>query len=147
MSVMTAVPLFDALARRGKGPADETALTELAARLAQSLLDELERIREYEVRYGPADYDAAGLEIARTIHRMFEQWAAEAEQVLLRMRNLAAEGHQVGPLESVEDAYGQVRARLALTPEQTARALDQSRQGLSVPVQELRNELRARNRA
>ena len=144
---MTAVPLFDALARGKKGRADEAGLTELAERLAQSMLEDLERIHEYEKRYGPSEYDAAGMEVARTIHRMFEQWAADAEQVLLRMRKLAAEGLPVGQIELIEDACGRVRARLSLTPEETAHALEQVRQGRSIPVRDLRNELRARNRA
>jgi hypothetical protein len=64
-------------------------------------------------------------ECNRALHRLYEVWAADAEQVLERSRRLAVSGRPVANAEDLEDAYGRVRGRLGLTPEMISRAMDQ----------------------
>lgn len=141
---MTAVSLFDVLARDGPPAADR-----LAQKLVESALAEWDRLRQCEQEFTPAEWDAAGrtMEITRSIYALFEDWAAEAEQVLIRTRPRSASGHTVPGAEALEDAYGAARARLELTPERVARAMGQVGRGQFKPATELRDELRTRLRA
>jgi hypothetical protein len=147
---MTAIPLFDALARedRPAAPGGGRAAA-LAARLVEALLADWQRLRQFQEEFAPANWDdpAAAMEVETSIYRLFEAWAAEAEQVLVRLRRLAAAGHPVAGAEALEDACGQAAARLRFTPERMARAMEQVRRGEFTPAKELRDELRARLRA
>ena len=151
---MTAVSLFDLLARAGSDAdrGDRVAgerLVQFAQRLVEEALADWERVRRYEEQFGSADWGPGGLglEVTRSLYSMYEKWAADAEQVLARTRHLASGGRIVASAESLEDAYGRVRARLKLTPDMLARAMEQVRQGQTIPARELRDELRARVRA
>jgi hypothetical protein len=143
---MTAVALFDVLARE-EGAREPSAATpsprlaKLAAKLVESALTDLERVREYESQFATPQ----SADVARSIYELYEAWARDAEQVLARVN--AHCGTDVQQSETLADAYCRIRARLGLRPEQIARAREQVRQGLAIPAEELRNELRARHRA
>ncbi len=87
------------------------------------------------------------IEIARSIHALHAQWAVEAEQILSRVRQLMESGCRVPKADVLQDAIGLARARLQLTPEKIAGAMDQVQSGQFIPARELRNELDARVRA
>jgi hypothetical protein len=152
---MTAVSLFDLVERfaRDHEPLTSARLGGLAEKLCRSLADDLERLREYEKEFAAAaaadtdDDDAAELEILRSIWRLYDAWAQEAEQVLSRVNRLEAAGQAINAAAQLREGYGRVRARLSVTPEQIVKAKQQVRQGHVVPVKELRDELRARLRA
>lgn len=145
---MTAIPLFDALARedRPAAPGGGRAAA-LAARFVEALLADWQPIRQIQNEFGPADWDnpATATEVEKSIYRLFESWAADAEQVLLRLRWLAAAGRPVAG--ALEDAYGLAAARLRFTPERLATAMEQVRRGEFTPAKELKDELHARLRA
>ena len=151
MDAMTAVALFDVVAEEMTGSdAGQTrqVLARLAGRLIDAALADLRRIEDDERQFGsPTLESPAAVELLRSVYRLFELWAGEAEQVLTRVRRLVASGHPIPQAEALEDAYARVRARLNLTPEQIARAIEQVRRGQTVSGQELRDELRARIRA
>lgn len=151
---MTAVSLFDLLARAGSVAADggrvrDDRLAQFAHGLVEEALADWDRVRRYEEEFTSADWGPSGLglEVTRSLYSMYEKWAADAEQVLARTRHLASEGRAVTNADSLEDAYGRVKARLKLTPDMVARAVEQVRQGQGIPAGELRDELRARIRA
>lgn len=147
---MVAVSLFDILVRSEMAAGNDSASAErLGQKLIEAALSDWERLKQYELEFAPVEWDDAGnaLEITRSIHGLFERWAAEAEQVLTRTRKLTATGRNIPGAEMLEDAYGKVSARLKLTPEMIAQAVHQIRQGRSVPAKELRDELRSRLRA
>lgn len=148
---MTAVALFDVVAGETAGlpPGQpKEVLAHLAERLIDTALADLRRIEEDERQFGsPTLESPAALNLLRSVYRLFEQWAGDAEQVLIRVRGLISGGHVIPQAEALEDAYARVRARLKLTPEQTAKAMEQVRQGQMVSGEDLRNELRARVRA
>lgn len=148
---MTAASLFDLLAREAQslsGDASSSRLDDLAVKLVESCLSDLKRVGEYEEQFRPLGPDAARLEAewTRSIHELHQRWAGEADEVLSRLRPYAA-NHFIAGLKALEDAYGRVRARLSVTPDQLAAARQQVAQGQGIPVQELRDELRARLRA
>jgi hypothetical protein len=155
---MTAIGLFDALAgpeepgqpeepsrtpRRGGSAVD---LAALAGRLVAEPLEDVRRIREYERQFifQTEREPAVDLEARRSVWRMFEVWAEEAEQVLSRAASVARSGAPVAGVAELEDAVGRVRARLTVRPEQIARAREQEWQRQFVPVKELRGEFHAR---
>ena len=149
---MTAVSLFDLLAREGTSSSDDnqqTSLAELAQTLVSDMLADWKRLKEYEQRYSPGlnENPRLALEITRSIYLMFQEWAREAEQVLARVQKLAGSGQQRADITALEDAYGFALARLKLTPEKLVQSMQQVRSGNTVPAEELRNELRARLRA
>jgi hypothetical protein len=150
---MTAVSLFDVMARQetGFGNAAKTArLAALASRLVQEAREEYRRLREYEQEFGQfteledRPYGDRELELLRSIWRMFDRWAETAEEVLGRADQLAAVGETIPHLEQLRDDYGAVRARLSVTPEQIMHADHQAQNGETFTAKELRDELRAR---
>src|SRR4051812_15852869 len=147
---MTAVPLFDVLARQDSGisaPARRSRLAALADRLVQEARDEYQRLRRYEEEFGglvEAEDRAYGdkeLDLLRSIWRMYDRWAEQVEEVLERADSL---GESIAHVEQLRDDYGAVRARLSVTPEQIMHADQQAHRGETVPAKELRDELRAR---
>lgn len=83
----------------------------------------------------------------RSLYDVYQAWAADAEQVLARTRALVKAGCCVQNADDLEHAVGRVQARLNMTPEKFDRAREQIRQGLGIPLEEVRSELRARIRA
>jgi hypothetical protein len=151
---MTAVSLFDALAGPGTeitSPDQEriAQLARLAEKLVASALVDWQRVVEYEQQFGSSSFATPALEdqVNRSIYEIYQKWAADAEAVLERTQHLKACGHRVSNARELEDAFGRVSARLKLTPEMIAHATEQVRQGHIIPLEELRNELRARLRA
>lgn len=147
---MTVVPLFDLLERQEQAAADAAPQggrpsVRLVERAAAALREDFRRLRELEREFGnAADDDAAELELLRSVWRMFDDWAREAEQVLARLGRVETAGRVVPHADGLRDDYGFARARLSITPEQVIRAKQQVRRGEVVSAKELRDELRAR---
>lgn len=149
---MTAISLFDVLAGKEADCADPqrmTRVTRFAAKLVESALADWHRVLGCEQEFASSEFATPETEakIDQSLYEMYQTWVADAEQVLERTRKLAAGGYSVDGAQALEDAHGQARARLKLTPEMIARATQQVRDGHTVPIEELRNELRARLRA
>jgi hypothetical protein len=149
---MTAVSLFDVLARRdcSAGADAKAALANLGAlaeKLVANSLADYARVREYEEQFAwsvprePSD----DLEVMQSVSRLYSDWANEAAEILDRVASLG--GRRLAGAGELHDALGRTRARLTVTPEQIAKAKEQVRQGRIVPAKELRDELHARLRA
>lgn len=148
---MTAASLLDILVGDDNGDADPARAAQavdFARSLVDSTLADWQRVLGYEEQFSTAEYvtPATDDKINRLLDEIYRAWAAEAEQVLERIRRLRAAGHRLEHAEALEKAYGCARARLELTPEMIARATQQARQGQVIPLKELRDELRARVR-
>lgn len=146
---MTALPLYDLLARRTRGNAAPAGdLAHFAGQLVQSTLADLEQVADYERQYGGArgepEFDR---QLAQSIAELYEQWARQAEQLLGRIAELTSTGACVPDAQRLADACGKIRARLSVSPLQIADANRQVREGKTIPASELRNERRARLRA
>jgi hypothetical protein len=150
---MIAVSFFDSLAGNGdillKGePSQIAPMADLAAKYADSALADWKRILECEDQYGSTEFATPAAEAAanRSLYDVYQKWAIEAEQVLIRARQLATRGCRIDNAEALEDAYGRIQARLKLTPEMIERAKEQIRLGQGIPIKELRDGLPARVR-
>jgi hypothetical protein len=139
---VTAISLFDNL-----GP-QEQRIGQLAAQLVESALADWNQLRQYESDFTPFDWSdaAAAMSIEQSIYALHQQWAEEAEQVVCRAKKLSGAGHDVPKTGLLEDALWLTRARLQMTPQEMARAMEQVKQGQCTPAKELRDELRARLR-
>ena len=146
---MTAVSLLDAVTREGQPHAVHARAAALAGQLIEGLLAERRSICRIESEFTPADWGdgRTATEIDRSIYSLHQEWAAAAEQVLVRVRRLVAAGLTVSDAQEMEDAYASTLSRLKFTPEKTARGIDQAIRGEFTPAQDLRNELRARIRS
>ncbi len=139
---MSAVALYDILARGTRSAASAG----LAAALVRDLVADLARLRVYEQFFGPpAGADASRMdEWDRTVWDLYHDWSNEAAKLLDRVRQPDS---ALPNLAELEDGYGRTMARLSVTPAQTARARRDARAGNTLPIQALRDELRARRRA
>jgi hypothetical protein len=149
---MSGTSLFDILAAEGlHGERREGAsagLPWLAQDLVCASMAELERLQLYEERFtSKAVCDATSeLAVLRSIFQMYEQWAVDAEQVLIRVRALGPQGLPPDEVNRLDDGVGLIRARLTVDPERIMKSKEQARQGQFVPAKELRDELHARLR-
>jgi hypothetical protein len=149
---MTAVTLFDVLARDGSvtpDPDRTERIERFAKALVSGVLADWQRLLQYEQEFASLACATPALddERNRSMYGTYQAWAQDAEQVLDRVQALAASGRSVANAEDLEEAYARVRARLGLTPEMVSHAMDQVRQGQARPLTELRDELLARIRA
>lgn len=146
---MTAVSLLDAVTRQDQPAAVHERAARLAGQMIDGLLAERRQICQLEADFAPADWNdvQAAMGVERSFHALHREWAAEAEQVLVRIRQLIKDGLNVKDAEALEDAYASSLGRLKFTPEKTARGMEQARRGEFTPAEELRNELRARIRS
>ena len=146
---MTPVSLLDAVTREGQGQSVHARAAALAGRLIEGLLAERRSICRIESEFASPDWGDGriAMEVERSIYSLHREWAAAAEQVLVRVRRLVAEGLTVNDAEQMEDAYASTLSRLKFTPEKTARGVEQAIRGEFTPAEDLRNELRARIRS
>jgi hypothetical protein len=150
---MTAISLFDVLAREQSGAGAESAetgrLVHFAEKLVASALSDLDHLRDYEreLRLHEIDNPELELELRRSVWQLYKEWGAEAERIRERARSLVTAHASIEGLTRLNDAIGHVQARLTVTPEQIARAMEQVRQGEFIPAREMRDELNTRLRA
>jgi hypothetical protein len=145
---MTALSLFDVVAREDRGAAGPSAASELkrfAAQLVDDSLADLQRLRGHEEQLvNSSPIPVCRPDIIRALWQLYREWADDAEEVLSRAKSV---DNSLQGIDRLYDAIGRVRARLSVSPEQTIRAMEQAIRGEVVPVKELRDELRARLRA
>src|SRR5579864_1451469 len=132
---MTAVSLLDAMTRDTKASAVDVRTLELAGQLVEAALAERLRVCRFEAEFAPTDWGdgQAVMEFERSIHALYAEWAAEAEQVLVRVRGLVSAGMQVRDAVALEHAYASTLSRLKFTPEKTARGMEQAHRGEFTP--------------
>ena len=105
----------------------------------------MSRLNKYEIDFGsPELHDPQAAEVLRSVFDLYVQWAAEADQLLARAETLERSNQLHAKAEQLADACAKVHARLGVTPEKMARALEQARTGQVIPAETIRDELRAR---
>jgi hypothetical protein len=150
---MSAVSLLDVLTHGSSDVADrqerDAHVGWLADKLVESSLANWRWILEYEQHFGLQALTSPSVasDLERSLHEIYRDWADDAAEILSRARQLAGAGRPVQNAEVLEDAHCRALARLKLTPEMLARAMEQVRQGQTIPLTELRDELRSRVRA
>jgi hypothetical protein len=158
---MSALPLFDALVKAAPSPESSAAqgsapspdvirLADFARQLIASSLDDLERVHRYDGQTDSFSVDdpQRRLELLNAVWQLFHEWANDAERLLDRVKPyLSSTSADRELVARLSDAVGRTRARLSVSPEATARALSDAKAGRTVPLEALRDELRARLRA
>ncbi|HZN69815.1 MAG TPA: hypothetical protein VFB66_31365 [Tepidisphaeraceae bacterium] len=131
---MIAVALFDLLARTRaagseSGPEVGARLGRFAGRLVEAVLADLQCLRAYEqdllAARATSNDDGLDRDVLRSLWAYYAQWAADAEQVLARVRVAREAGQVVRDADRLEEAHGIIRARVSITPEQIMRTPDE----------------------
>jgi hypothetical protein len=148
---MVAVFFLDALTRdiSPSSLQQNVGVGVLAETYVQSALADWERVLDCERQFGAMTFatPAEQSRVNRSLYEVYQKWAADAEQILLRTRQIIVAGGRIENVDSLEHAFGRVQARLKMTPEMFDRAREQIRQDQGIPMEGLRNGIRARVRA
>jgi hypothetical protein len=75
---------------------------------------------------------------------MYEQWARDAQLLLERVEHLQLQSGRVALADALRRAHGRTRARLSVSLEDMEESLRDLREGRTVPIEEVRRELRLR---
>jgi hypothetical protein len=117
----------------------EQATQWVAAALAEALA-----LRQHDSQLFPTADDALALLEAQELQTAWRHWADDAEALLQRIALPTQSQGRVNGLSELQDAIGRCRAMLQITPESHTRAIEQSRRGDVVNIEEVRRELRNR---
>ena len=151
---MIAMSILDVLTRDGAGkpdtdPRQVVSTSALLGTLVDFVIADFQRLLDLERAIG--SFEGLSLqrerELNESVYAAYREWAANAEHVFARVRNLDSDRMAVAKVQALRELYGRVRARLLLTPVQAESASRQIREGKGIPMKELRDELHARVRA
>jgi hypothetical protein len=138
---MAALPLFDAVLSAGvsvERPA------RVAAQVIEAALSDLQQIEKLDASVAPDDPSQFDLRTASALRQMYEQWARDAQLLLERVEHLQLQSGRVALADALRRAHGRTRARLSVSLEDMEESLRDLREGRTVPIEEVRRELRLR---
>jgi hypothetical protein len=138
---MVALPLFDAVLSAGvsvERPA------RVAAQVIEGALSDLQQIEKLDASVAPDDPSQFDLRTASALRQMYEQWARDAQLLLERVEHLQLQSGRVALADALRRAHGRTRARLSVSLEDMEESLRDLREGRTVPIEEVRRELRLR---
>jgi hypothetical protein len=138
---MVALPLFDAVLSAGvsvERPA------RVAAQVIEAALSDLQQIEKLDASVAPDDPSQFDLRTASALRQMYEQWARDAQLLLERVEHLQLQSGRVALADALRRAHGRTRARLSVSLEDMEESLRDLREGRTVPIEEVRRELRLR---
>jgi hypothetical protein len=138
---MAALPLFDAVLSAGvsvERPA------RVAAQVIEAALSDLQQIEKLDASVAPDDPSQFDLRTASALRQMYEQWARDAQLLLKRVEHLQLQSGRVALADALRRAHGRTRARLSVSLEDMEESLRDLREGRTVPIEEVRRELRLR---
>lgn len=138
---MVALPLFDVVLSSGQS--DEKWPT-IATQLIDSAMAELRQIERLDDSLSSQESLGFDRQTASLIRGMYERWAQDAESLLDRIDRVERRLGRVTGSGSLRDAHGKTRARLSISLEQIERGLKDVAEGRTIPVEEIRRELRLR---
>jgi hypothetical protein len=137
---MVALPLLDiVLASRD---ADRSA--RVANQMARSALAELDEIENLDDGLAPDDASEFDRQTAYVLRGMYERWAQDAELLLERIGRVEQQAGPVPGAEALRRVYGRTRARLSVSLDDMEQGLRDAVEGRTVPIEEVRRELRVR---
>lgn len=116
----------------------------VAAQLVQSALSEYDRIKQLDGELAPRSNAEHDRHTAVLIRGMYEDWARQADALLDRVTRVQKRFGPVADSEKLGDMYGRTRAMLSVTLEQIERARRDVAEGRTIPMEEVRRELRLR---
>jgi hypothetical protein len=138
---MVALPLFDIVlsssANRGRS-------ADIAAQLVNSALGDLDQIEKLDESLAPEDPFSFDRQMAALVRGMYERWAQDAESLLERVGRVEKQIGAVAAAQRLRNAHGRTRAMLSISLEQVERGLQDVAKGRTMPMEEVRRELRLR---
>lgn len=149
MTTPIALPLFDVMrlsADNGPaGSADSEQFSVIAAEFVGATLADYRHIRKLdEIPSGqPLVFDR---QVAILIRRMYEEWATQAEGLLMRLRTMKSGANAnpiVADVSELRDAVLRTRAMLSVSLEEIEEGIAECERGETVTLEEVRRELRA----
>lgn len=138
---MVALPLFDAVLSAGfsvERPA------KVAAQVIEAALSDLQQIEKLDASVAPDEPSHFDLRTASALRQMYEQWVQDAQSLLDRVEHLELQSGPVALADALRDAHGRTRARLSVSLDDMQESLRDVREGRTVPIEEVRRELRLR---
>lgn len=117
----------------------------LAAQLVQASIAELDGIEALDDSVAPENPGEFDRPTASLLRGMYERWADEAEHLLERIDLLKQQNAIAVPqTDRLRDAHGKTRARLSISLDDMERGIREAAQGDTVPLEEVRRDLRLR---
>ncbi|HXE54489.1 MAG TPA: hypothetical protein VN541_15820 [Tepidisphaeraceae bacterium] len=138
---MVALPLLDVVLASPNTP-DRTL--KLAAQLIHSALTDLTGIEALDGSLASDLWTTFDRQAAALLRGMYERWAQDAELLLERIKRIEQQTGPVGEAESLRHAHGRTRARLSISQEDIEEGLRDALEDRTVPIEEVRRELRLR---
>lgn len=139
---MVALPLFDIVLASGQ---DLNRSAKVAAQLTHSALGDLDEIEALDNSLVPDDPDRFDRSTASLLRGMYERWADETERLLERIDRLEqAAKLSVPGSDALRHAHGRTRARLSVSLDDMEQGVHEARDGHTIPLEEIRRDLRLR---
>ena len=135
---MVALPLFDIVLSSHE--AHRSA--RVAAEFVQSAMEELQHIENLDASLAPADPSGFDRQTIAILRGMYEDWARATEGLLERVGRLEHRGTPVTAADALRDAHGRTRAMLSISLDRLERGHRAALEGKSIPIEEVRRELR-----
>jgi hypothetical protein len=150
MTTSMALPLFDAMYSSTHGAASTATTSDylgsVAAEFVAAALADYRLIRKLdEVPIGKQPvFDR---QVAILIRHMYDEWATQGEGLLKRIAAINVErsgdGRGTPGIEDLRDAVGRTRAMLSVSLEEIEEGIAECERGETIPLEEVRRELRA----
>ena len=115
----------------------------LVGQLVDSALADLKHIERLDEGLSPANPAQFERPTAALIRGLYDQWAREAEALLDRIASFEIRSGPVLGAEALRDADGRVRAMLSVPLDHVEEARRQLAEGRTIPIAEIRRELRS----
>jgi len=134
--------LFDLLAQRKSLP-----IHALARDMIEILILRFRRIEELDQLLGDISINERDRPAANAMREMYRECADIAEAVVQRVSKLPLKVDAKTLVDSLRHSIGRARGRLGLSLDRLARSHEQIERGETLPLEEVRNGLHARNDA
>jgi len=116
-----------------------------AAKVVRFALAGLREIETLDNDLSPEDPIELDRSTASMLRGMYEQWASESERLLERVALMEREiGATIQGAQELRDGIGRTRARLSISLDDMAEGLRDAAEGRTVPMEEVKRELRLR---
>ena len=118
----------------------------IAGELVQASLSQIAHLRRIDESLAPIDPASFDRRTIALLREMYELWARDAESLLNQMEAVQRRRVNVPGIDELRDAYGRTRAMLSVSLDDLERGHRDAVAGRTVPIGEVRRELRSGTR-
>jgi predicted transcriptional regulator len=138
---MVASPLLDKVLESAQKSGRSTLVASKLIHAALTALQEIEDLDESLAPDDPLEFDR---QTAASLREMYQRWAKEAEALLQRIGLVEKRNGGIAGSKALRDAHGKTMARLSISLDDMEEGLRDIAEGRTVPMEEVRRELRLR---